>query len=180
MIITNPGTYVVHEHHLSRICLSRQMMGCEKSSGPHTVFPWAEMWLSAVRSDSQVEGARVAQTRESKFHGKEARSELQRDAHWMSAPRENRAYPVLWGAHRFIWLVDPVAPFVQKYYRRIWKRIESCEHRIRSIGARDISEWESPDPMKTRNADRCWSRELDIDIGVREQRRSGIWQKRLY
>jgi hypothetical protein len=33
-----------------------------------------------VRRDSQVDGTRVAETRESKFLGKEARSELQQDA----------------------------------------------------------------------------------------------------
>jgi hypothetical protein len=40
--------------------------------------------------------------------------------------------------------------------------------------AREISESESPDAMRTTIAARCWSRELGIDIGVREQRWSGI------
>jgi hypothetical protein len=34
--------------------------------------------------------------------------------------------------------------------------------------------------MRTRIAYRCWSRELGIDIGVREQKQSCIWQERLY
>jgi hypothetical protein len=45
---------------------------------------------------------------------------------------------------------------------------------------REISESESPDPVRTRITDRCWIREPGIDIGVRERRRSGISQEHLY